>query len=148
MKPLTKKVLESGLVDKHVARMFEQWGQLEPGSADMVGRRRVTENSLQAFVSDIEDLVEAPPEMHETVLDLPVKEAVNLSDEHGNAVAGYWDFMGHIVVPTNKKIRIQRGSRLVAATEEEARVYRVLDIEPLYQNDTMVALQISVSVAE
>ncbi len=38
MKDLTRKVLESGLINKHTAVLMEKWGYLEPGASDMVGK--------------------------------------------------------------------------------------------------------------
>lgn len=59
MKELTKLVLESGLVNKSTAVLMERWGQLEPGSVELIDKRKlVAERFLQDFVEDLELLLQ------------------------------------------------------------------------------------------
>lgn len=42
MKELTKRVLESGLIDKSTATLMERWGQLDPGASDLIEQQKIT----------------------------------------------------------------------------------------------------------
>lgn len=146
MKELSKKILEAGLVEKHVAHMFERWGQLEPGAADLVGQRKVTELTLAAFADDIERLVEESSEAyaHETRLDINITNEFDFVDEAGKTIHAYVDYIGHVLVLVSQKPKLHRGSKI----REGGKTHSILDIEPFYQNDEMVALQLTVSRPE
>ncbi len=58
MKELTKKILESGLVDKTTAKLMEKWGQLEEGSSELVDHHALTRKTLEDFIEDIELLLQ------------------------------------------------------------------------------------------
>jgi hypothetical protein len=75
VKDLTKKVLESGLIDKHLAILMERWGFLEPGASEHVGsqfqttavildsrlqygRKDQVRKILENFVEDLEILLQ------------------------------------------------------------------------------------------
>lgn len=58
MKELTKKVLESGLIDRATAALLEKWGALDPDETDLVGRERITKQTLHDFVEDLELLLQ------------------------------------------------------------------------------------------
>lgn len=91
MKELTKKVLESGLIDKHLAVLMERWGFLEPGASDSVGpqiqamtvvldsrsqygKKDQIRKALEDFVEDLEILLQ--PESLE-------RSVVRLDDQQG-----------------------------------------------------------------
>ena len=146
MRPLSRKILEAGLVEKHAAKLFERWGQLEPGSANLVGQRMVTEVTLAAFADDIESLLanEEENDHKATVLEVNAKLELDFIDPAGNKVHCWVDYMGHLIVPVSRKVRVHRGSRIQA----DGKTYTVLDIDTVYQNDDMVALQLTVSKPE
>jgi hypothetical protein len=141
VKELTKKVLEAGLVEKHTARMFEQWGHLDRGSADLVGQQKVTAETLEAFVEDIDKLIEKSSEVHETALDINVTAEFDFEDDAGKKVHAYVDYMGYLLVLVGQRMKIHRGSKI----RQDGKTFAVLDIEPFYQNDEMVALRLTVS---
>jgi hypothetical protein len=73
MKPIVKKVLESGLVDKHYAQLMEQWGYLPEGSTELVktdALKGATKEQLQKLAEDIGNEVDKERALKETQLDL------------------------------------------------------------------------------
>lgn len=52
MKELTKLVLESGLIDKSTATLMERWGQLDPGSIDLIDQQKITKELTKALSGD------------------------------------------------------------------------------------------------
>lgn len=83
MKELTKKILESGLVDKTTAKLLEKWGQLDEGSTDLVGRHELTKKTLEDFIEDIELLLQPEAiEKHETQLDPLISEVYDPTKGH------------------------------------------------------------------
>lgn len=72
MKELTKRVLESGLIDKSTATLMERWGQLEPGASDLIEQQKLTgaldqigrcderfiRKTLEDFVEELELLLQ------------------------------------------------------------------------------------------
>lgn len=70
MKELTKKVLESGLIDKPTATLMERWGQLDPGASDLTDEHKLTgalerskderfiRQTLEDFVEELELLIQ------------------------------------------------------------------------------------------
>ena len=75
MKELTKKILESGLVDETTALMMEKWGILEAGAADLTKKATLldaTREQLINFAEEVEEVVEKNRQgrLQETMLDL------------------------------------------------------------------------------
>lgn len=72
MKELTKLVLESGIVNSSTAILMERWGQLEPGSVELIDKRKVmAEQFLQDFVEELELLLQ-PEALEREVVRLPL----------------------------------------------------------------------------
>ncbi len=72
-KPIIKKILESGLVDKATIQMMEKWGTLPPGSSDLVKEdalKDATQDVLLNLASDLSDIIEKEHTIRETALDL------------------------------------------------------------------------------
>lgn len=141
MKPLVKKILEAGLVDKHSAKMFEQWGHLEPGAADIVGKKEITDKTLESFAEDIEALLEAEADkMRETRLEAHVLPPCEYFCELG-PFAAVEDHMGNLIV--SPELNITRGLKVSKGREIWELDYKeVLDVEPLYQGDKLIAKQV------
>lgn len=142
MKPLVKKILESGLVDKHSALMFEKWGQLEPGSADMVGKKEITEKTLEAFAEDIEALMESEADqVRETRLEVHVLPPQEYFCPELGTFPAVRDNMGNLIVSPD--LNIQRGHKVTEGKEMwDLGSAEVLDIELLYLDDKIVAKQV------
>lgn len=142
MKQLVKKVLEAGLVSKHTAQMFEQWGTLQPGDPELVGKMLVTEKTLEAFADDVEALLATEAEsVRETRLDITVKSEVVFMTADGATAQAYVDELGRFVMPITQNMP---GLRRGVTLKVDDATYLLLDIEPLYQNEKMVALQLVV----
>lgn len=140
MKPLVKKILEAGLVDKHTARMLERWGQLEDGAEDLVGQRRIaSQKTLEEFVEDLEGLLETEGDVKETRLEIQVRRPpAELYNRRLGTFAAVQDEMGrYIVSPVNK---LYRGD----AISDDAGNMEVLEVEPLYHGEKLVAYQVTV----
>ncbi len=73
MKELTKKVLESGLVDQKTVELMEKWGTLPEGSAELAKDPKLkdaTKADLMKFAEEIGYEVEKRAKLHESMLDL------------------------------------------------------------------------------
>jgi hypothetical protein len=70
---LSKKILESGLVDEATARMMEKWGILDEGAADLAKKstlKDATREQLMKFADDVGEEVDKQRRLKETMLDL------------------------------------------------------------------------------
>lgn len=151
MKPLTRKLIESGLLDKHTIAMMQRWGQWDSGTIGnavmessnpaAVSLKEMTEEGLEEFAEELSELLEQRSEIHETRLEMQVKEKTLIHDHLGKSQEGYFDLAGNLIIPVPLRLRVHRGSRLRANTQ----TYQVLDMDPVYQNDEMVALQVTVT---
>jgi hypothetical protein len=73
LKPLVKKVLESGLVDKNMAELMEKWGNLPEGAASLVkddSLKNATKDQLMKLAEEIGTEVDKERTLKETQLDL------------------------------------------------------------------------------
>lgn len=73
MKPLTEKILKSGLVDRHMVEMLEKWGNLPAGSAEIVNDgalKDATREQLTKLGEEIGDEVDKLRTLKETQLDI------------------------------------------------------------------------------
>ena len=150
MKPLVQKILEAGLVDKHAAKMFEQWGQLESGASDMIGRKELTEKTLAEFAEDIEALLEAETDqVRETQLEAHVKEPRNFYCPNiGYYFVAAEDTMGNLLVTDQQKQELlvvgsfQRGFLILDASTNPSTVRTIVDIENVFLSNRVVALRL------
>lgn len=143
MTPLVKKILESGLVEKHAAALLERWGSLEPGSVDLVGKKKLTEENLQKFVEDIEGLVSPDVPMKETRLD-------NRGTSPIYVTAGDYKFpatvdeMGRLLVMASvvtARGLMNRGDEIEI---QGLGVWIVENTEPIYIGDDLAQYQVTV----
>jgi ribosomal protein L25 (general stress protein Ctc) len=150
MKELTRKILEAGLVDKHTAMAMEKWGNLERGSADIVGTNQVTKDTLQAFADDIANLFETEQRLKETVLDLEIDGEkagdVVITAPGLRAFKGTWDEMMRLVI--DPKCRVILGDVITVRANNSiiAEMWRIVEIESVYINDVCVAKKLGVFV--
>ncbi len=73
LKPVQKKILESGLVDKAMIELMEKWGNLPPGSSELVNEdalKEATQPTLMKLAEDLASEVEKEFVLRETYLDL------------------------------------------------------------------------------
>jgi hypothetical protein len=72
-KPIVRKVLESGLVDKATAAMLEQMGMLPSGASELVKEDRLkdaTQGIVMHLAEELADAIEKEHVVRETALDL------------------------------------------------------------------------------
>ena len=140
MKPLTKKILMSGLVNKHVAIMLERWGQLEEGASDLVGKERITKKTLEEFVEDIEEMVEGDDgEIKETVFAIHVKPPSLYWSRRVGSFSAAEDRMGRLIVSPSHAPH--PGESVFRDSEVYAR--KVLSVSPIFIGETLFAYQVT-----
>lgn len=145
MKPLTKKLLESGIVEKNFAIMLERWGSLDPGAADEV-KSRMVKQRVEEFVDELDEIIESNMEPKETRIDIVGKGLEVLYCPTAGVFSAALDEMGRLIIPTG--FVLQRGDNLWK--NEPGRVKhlgpwaRVLDVEPLHIEETLVGYQVTI----
>ena len=163
MKPIVKKVLESGLVDKHMAQLMEKWGYLPEGATELVKQdalKGATKDQLQALAEDIGNEVDKERTLKETQLDLdklrwPTEVTLELEDQkHIYQVPAVIDRMGRLYfriqdvkdvwfVPGNFLTRevpnLETGGRSVQKEQ-------ILEKDVLYVGEQAVCIQVSTRV--
>jgi hypothetical protein len=146
--PLVKKILEAGIIDKHITLMFERWGQLERGSEDLIGKKKISQQTMTEFVDEIETLLETNFEMKETRLEVEVKKPpVDLFCPTTGRFSAVEDVMGKYIV--SPKVLLHRGSRIWPNDAPiESSHWVVLEVEPLYQGDVLVSYQVTIEKPE
>lgn len=152
MKPLTRKLLESGLISKHVTRLLEKWGALEAGASALVGTddvRRASEDVLVRFAEEIEMLVAADREqLRETRLTIYLRNPQIVIWHRVNGVPHpestpfivFADEAGYFIFPPSTTYVAQGNEFLVL---NSASVYAITDVTPLYQDDQIYAYQVT-----
>lgn len=144
MKPVTKKILESGLVGKHVAKLLERWGSLEPGEADLAGRRQVTEEGLKEFAEELDDLLtQEAQEPKETRLEIPLSAPVafKIVGREPAHFLGCADDFGRLIVSPH--VKLCRGDSIQEKFGAQ-KTYQVLEVENLYKGEQVYAQQLTV----
>lgn len=84
MREITKKFLESGIVDKTIAKMMERWGMLSPGELEVATMpKAVIAETLENFLEELEILNQPEAiERHETQLDPLIAEVYDPTKGH------------------------------------------------------------------
>jgi len=149
MKWLVKKILEAGLVEKHAALLMEKWGQLEPGSADLVGQKKLTRETLFEFAEELESVLSLDAPRLKGEIRLEVHEVAGFTvkwyclEKYIMATA-YMDEMGRLIVKTQLMppgAGFVRGDCLNTII---GKTFRVLDVEELKEDDKVTAYQLTV----
>lgn len=131
MKPLTRKILESGLITKAVAEMMEQWGHLDGGASDLVGRKKLTEDTLQRFVDQIEALVD-DHSFKEVSLEVPISRFHELYSRDVGFFSAAEDRLGRLVV--HFRYHLIPGS-ILYKEDKVTPSHRIMSIETVYVSD-------------
>ena len=146
MKPIVKKILESGLVDKHTAALMEKWGTLEPGATDLVGKEdlmKASSDTLMKFADDIEGLIETErTRITESRLSMLLESPFLAFVDYGNSVetvALFKDDMEHYFFPPSSLVSIGMKFKLTDDTE-----YEIVDIVAIHSGEETGVLQASV----
>jgi hypothetical protein len=145
MKPLVKKVLEAGLVEKHTALMLEKWRLLQDGAADLIGTRHFdTQQALTDFVEEIEELLDAEPTIKETRLDYALKGPEDPFEiflkNTWTPFSAYTESCVRLIV-TNPVVPLIRGCLVRGYTVGGTTT--ILEVDPIYNGDTVVAVLVT-----
>ena len=146
MKEILKKILESGLVDKHVARLMEKWGMLPQGAEEQV--RTATKTQFNELMEEISDLVYE--DKKETIIEVFTKDKVivefSVADE-GPVITlhGYIDRLGtfYFDIGICKEEWFAAGTELCVPEFTGEPVYTVTGRQILYKDDVPVCIAIN-----
>jgi hypothetical protein len=145
MKPLTEKMIASGIIDVHVLRLLESWGQLDVGASDKAGD--LAKLALADFAEDIEKLLEDANEVRETRLEVDAKREVVVMLPGNASLKGYLDTMDRLVLLVSRNMaNLTRGVRVRVSTEDPMTwdTKTVLDIDLIFNQDRVIALLVTV----
>lgn len=163
MKPLTEKVLKSGLVDKHMAQMLEKWGNLPEGASDLVNDdalKDATRDQLTKLGEELGDEVDKLRTLRETQLDIdkirwPAEVDIidprngrkflagkiqSVIDRSGRLYFRYQDVSMDWFVPGfifERRMTGPDGSKIIEVREE------ILEVTPLYTDEQPVCVQVA-----
>lgn len=163
MSDLTRKILESGLVDEATARLLEKWQAIPDGFADLAKGKEgrlaaVTQEVLQKLAQDVEDEVENQRRLKETVLDLQqLKWPVNaiIIDRKGDVqtfVSGLMDRFGRYYFRPQDVMKewFVPGFVLCRQVANQPKVLEpgtisetILEVTELFAGDQVIAIQVS-----
>lgn len=157
MSDLSKKILESGLIDEATAEMMEKWGVLDAGEADLAKKatlKNATREQLIQFADEIGEEVDRQRRLKETMLDLnqlrwPIQ--VRLGGEGGDQITGpitaLVDRMGRYYFRpqdvTDRSFLVP-GRALVTFPDGNAKTDVILEVTELFIGEDVAAIQVSV----
>ena len=153
MSELTKRILESGLVDEATASMMEKWGVIPEGSAELAKRQELkdaTRGELLKFAEDIGAEVDKHRRLKETMLDLnqlrwpaTVKIGNGKNDLRVGPFTAVVDRMGryYFQPDLDTKKWLIPGYALFNAERNE--VDTILEVTELFVGDQVAAIQVS-----
>ena len=163
MKPITKKVIESGLVPKHALMLMQRWGYLDPEEAVIpdTGPAQRTAKELKSFlvrfVEELDELIEAEAEeeIKETSFSITLNSPLSIiwkppiyfgSDLSPNIwsppMVIFRDEFGHFIIPDPAwKPEIGHMFR-PKTTDGDLHWYEITSCTPLWSGDTLIAYQI------
>lgn len=146
MKPLTKKILEAGLVEKTSVQLMEKWGQIDRGASSLVNHealKGVTEETFNKFAEEVEVLMDEDREaFKETKLEFRVGEPLCANwGESKVPLALFRDNMGNFLFSLNLESMAVPGSKF---RTRDGCVWRILDKQTLYLGDNPYLIQVRV----
>lgn len=152
MKPITKKVIEAGLVPKHTILLMQKWGYLDPEATADVDERVVhhdIKSSLTKFVEELDELLEAKKDedIKETSFSITLRSPFRIMwlyekygnySTYGDPIIAFKDEMDRIILPASES---PSEGRLFSRLSDEA-WFEITSCTPLWADDTIVAYQI------
>jgi len=145
MKPIVKKILEAGLVDKHTALLMEKWKAVDEGAAELVGRediRKASEETLLKFVDDIEGLLEEDrAHLLETKMNILLNspQFAHWGGKDGYQFVLYRDDGNNFIFPPNLPFVIDVGGIFFMGRNS----YEIDEVTPLHTGTSVCAIQIA-----
>jgi hypothetical protein len=149
MKPIVKKILESGLIDKHTALLMEKWKALDEGSSNLVGKedlKKASEASLIQFAEEVEEIIDGSQEARqETRLAVSVGEPILISwvlseEKEAAPVVVFRDEMGNFIFPPAMDPNLLIMNRFRTS---DGSIWVVTDITALSIADQRYAFEVS-----
>ena len=164
MSDLTKKILESGLVDEHTAALMERWGYLPEGAAAIAKDKseelqKATREQLSRLAEEIGTEVERRLKLKESMLDMEkIRWPVMVDIWNGirttkvaHAVTGVIDRMGRYYFrPLDvEMVWFRPGFHICRFKGETQPVYEtILESTELYMEDQVMAIQVTTKMGE
>lgn len=158
LKPVQKKILSSGLIDRSMAELMEKWGNLPSGSASLVPKddafKNATREFLYKFSEDLAGEVEKEHVLRETYLDLkmirwPAVVTVNSTTEAIVALnlAAVVDRMGryYFRIQDVDKEWFVPGFTISTMSNMKKFAETILESQILYDGSVPVCIQVSTS---
>ena len=162
MSEITEKILKSGLIDKHTAKMMENFGMLPEGSAEKVGE--VAKGQMAKMAEELAEAVEREHRIRETALDLDrlrwhvsvtikakgdliiAKDVAAVIDRMGRYYFRPRDVDAAWFVPGRMIVRCisDHGS---AGADKRLRE-TIVESQPLYSGDHIAAIQVATISAD
>lgn len=155
MKDLSKRILESGLVDETTALMMEKWGVLEEGASDLTKKeelKNATREQLMKFADEVADKVDEDRRLRETMLDLnqlrwhvPVKLAAkDIGLFHVDPISALVDRMGRYYFrPQDVDRAWLVPGHLIVGQGMAGKDVVMLEVTDLFIGDQVAAIQVS-----
>jgi hypothetical protein len=159
MKPISKKVIEAGLVPKHTLLLMQRWGYMDPETDDidqdpiLQTVHSDLKEGFAKFVDELDELLEAKQEedIKETSFSLLLKNPFRimwLSEKYGNystygdPVVVFKDDLDRLVFPASEECHV--GRMFSRMTDESW--FEITEVTPLWADDTLAAYQVEVEL--
>lgn len=145
MKPITKKVIESGLVHKHTVMLMQRWGYLEPEAASIHGIMQTDlKEGFSKFVEELDELLaeEDDGDIKETKLSITlrnpslIKWYVPTGDD--NPIIVFTDESTQLIFPASEEP--QSGDRFYAV--DTRNLYEITTVTKLWSGSDVIAHQV------
>lgn len=139
MKPITKKLLEAGLIEENTVDILRRWLLLSAEEAEQLGVSKEIRQTLESLVEQLEEILDEEPKLKETVLEISIRKPPT----------SYWapltggfstveDAMGRLIV--DPLLELVVGDVIY----KDALKWQIESIDPIYINDSVVAKMLSV----
>lgn len=142
MKPIVKKILESGLVDKHTALMLEKWRAIDDDAPNLVPDKedilKAGEELLTQFAEDLDLLIEEErTSFQETKLSITMGDPtlVTWVKFPRSPIVVFRDEMGNFVFPPDEALHLKAGNRF----QSDEDTWEIVSAQPLYVGDRKYA---------
>ncbi len=151
MKPISKKIIEAGLVPKHTLMLMQKWGYMDPESkdADQQIVQLDIKDTFSKFVDELDELLEAKNEedIKEISFSITLRNPFRilwLAEKngnyftHSNPIIAFRDEMDRIILPASESPSV--GNYFSRLSDEHW--FEITSVTPLWADDTIVAYQI------
>lgn len=152
MSDLTKRILESGLVDETTAVIMEKWGVIPEGSSELARRQALkdaTREQLIKFAEDVGDEVDKHRRLKETMLDLnqlrwpATVDIVDGAGMRSGPFVAVVDRMGRYYFQPQQDTKdvLVPGRTLLSREQNDSAT--ILEVTELFVGDQVAAIQVS-----